>query len=93
MSFVSNNRRGDAGVTSMEVALTFGLFIMLVLSVIDLSRYFFSQQALTTLVNLTARQVVCLQQPAQSDPDTTGAGRGLRAIARSRPAAAANLDP
>lgn len=39
----------------MEVALCFALFVTLVFGVIDLSRYFFTQQALTTLVNSTAR--------------------------------------
>jgi Flp pilus assembly protein TadG len=66
MSFASNNRRrGDAGVTSMEVALTFPLFVMLVFGVIDLSRYFFTQQALTTLVNMTARQTYANAQNPQ----------------------------
>ncbi len=41
--------------TSMEVALCFGLFVMLVFGVMDLSRYFFTRQALTTLVTSTAR--------------------------------------
>jgi Flp pilus assembly protein TadG len=58
MSFAFNKhrRRGDAGVTSLEVAVIFGVFIVLVFSIIDLSRYLFSQQALTTLVTATARQ-------------------------------------
>ena len=93
MSFVSNNRRGDAGVTSIEVALTFGLFIMLVLSVIDLEPLLLFATGAHDLGQSHGPSDLCLQQPAQSDPDTTGAGRGLRAIARSRPAAAANLDP
>jgi len=58
MSFAFNKRRrrGDAGVTSLEVAIIFGIFIVLMFSIIDLSRYLFSQQALTTLVSATARQ-------------------------------------
>jgi Flp pilus assembly protein TadG len=57
MSFVFNRRRrfGNAGVTTMEVAIAFLVFIPLIFSVIDLSRYFFSQQALTTLASAAAR--------------------------------------
>ena len=49
-------RLGIAGVTSLEVAVIFGAFIVLMFGTIDLSRYFFTQQALTTLVNSAARQ-------------------------------------
>jgi Flp pilus assembly protein TadG len=64
-SAYNNHRRGDAGVTSMEVAISFALFVMLVFGVIDLSRYFFTQQALTTLVNITARQAYAHAQNPQ----------------------------
>jgi len=58
MSFASSKRRrpGNAGVTSLEVAVIFGIFIILVFGIIDMSRYLYSQQALTTLVTATARQ-------------------------------------
>lgn len=72
MSFVFNRlgiferrgRLGHAGITSMEVAITFALFITFSFGVIDLSRYFFSQQALTTLVTMTARQEYVGSLPA-----------------------------
>jgi Flp pilus assembly protein TadG len=59
MSFVFNRLRrlGDAGVTSMELAVSFVVFITFIFAMIDLSAYFYSQQALTTLVTIAARQV------------------------------------
>jgi UDP-N-acetylmuramyl pentapeptide phosphotransferase/UDP-N-acetylglucosamine-1-phosphate transferase len=53
------NRRprvDDAGVTSLEVALVFGIFVILMFGTIDLSRYFFSQHELNGLVAAAARQ-------------------------------------
>jgi hypothetical protein len=58
MRVASNRRRrpGHAGVTSLEVAISFGVFVMLVFCVIDMSRYLFSRQGLSTLVAAVARE-------------------------------------
>ncbi len=46
---------GTAGVTSLEVALTFAVFIMLMFGTIDLTRYFFSLHNLAAVVSAAAR--------------------------------------
>jgi len=55
MSVFDRRRGREAGVTSLEVALTFGLFITLILVTIDLSLYFVALHNLTVVVAAAAR--------------------------------------
>jgi Flp pilus assembly protein TadG len=57
MSSACNKRRrfSDAGVTALEVAFVFALFVMLTLGTVDASLYLVSLQNLTSLVNGAAR--------------------------------------
>jgi len=48
-------RLGRAGVTSLELALVMVPFMYLLMAVTDLARYFFTIQAMTTLMNDTIR--------------------------------------
>lgn len=58
MSFVCSNRRqrAVAGVTSLELAACFTLFMVLVLAVVDISRYFMFEYSLWNLAAAAARQ-------------------------------------
>jgi hypothetical protein len=58
LRFNSRRRFRAAGMTSLELALTFGLFFTLALGIFDMVRYFSAQQGLTVLANAAAR--VCV---------------------------------
>ena len=62
MSCVCSRRRrrrsGNAGVTSLEVALVLGPFLFLLLGVCDFGRYFFTLQSMTTLMAEAARTAI-----------------------------------
>ena len=63
MSFASNRWRDRRGVTTIELALVFGVFILFVFGVIDLSRYLVAQQELAVLTTAAARQGMIAQSP------------------------------
>ena len=86
---------GTAGVTSLELAVTFGFFALLLCGMIDMSRYFFSQHALTALVNAAARQGAADPgfPTGTSDADPASGCSGPALPADKIPSIAPLLDP
>jgi hypothetical protein len=74
MSSVSNRRSclGNAGVTSLELALVLVVFMWLLMGVFDLGRYFFTVQSMVTLMAEAGRYVTIAGE---------GSGTALQGVA------------
>ena len=66
-------RADNAGITSMEVAITFGLFLVLMLGVIDLARFVITKHALSVVAATAARRGIVdpTFQPCGGPPPDT----------------------
>jgi Flp pilus assembly protein TadG len=64
MSSASNKRRRRAGTSSLEFALIAIPFVLLMVAITDLGRYFATQQELRTMTSVIARSCLLLAMKA-----------------------------